>query len=243
MTMRPSEMSCIVAYRLASTVGSRVPGFVTRCPNFIVDVPWIAIVSWTNDSCQRTCESYVQPISKPFRSPSCINSTSREAGGSGRTVTPKERAISEPPSCAKESVSVVARLRASRAAPPLTREHRVDELALPLALDPLVLDEVRLTTHPELLQHAGRASVARLESSDHAVQPDDLRSPRASARRCRASARSPHHHGSHATPRGRKPGRGGAGASRSRSARRARARGHRTQRPLGRQAPDERQAA
>ena len=57
---------------------------------------------------------------------------------------------------------------------PGTREHRVDELALPLALDPLVLDEVRLTTHPELLQYAGRASVARLETSDHAVQPDDL---------------------------------------------------------------------
>ena len=54
------------------------------------------------------------------------------------------------------------------------REDRVDELALPLALDPLVLDEVRLTTHPELLQYAGRASVARLETSDHAVQPDDL---------------------------------------------------------------------
>ena len=31
--------------------------FVTRCPNFRRDVAWIAIVSCTNDSCQRTCES------------------------------------------------------------------------------------------------------------------------------------------------------------------------------------------
>ena len=57
ITIRPPEMSCIVAYRLASTVGSRVPGFVTRWPNFIVEVAWIASVSWMNDSCQSTCES------------------------------------------------------------------------------------------------------------------------------------------------------------------------------------------
>ena len=57
ITMRPSEMSCSVAYPLASTVGSRVPGFVTQCPNFIVDVASAASVSSGNDSCQRTCES------------------------------------------------------------------------------------------------------------------------------------------------------------------------------------------
>src|SRR6188508_1815815 len=34
------------------------------------------------------CESYVQPYSKPWSSASFINSTKRECGGSGRTVTP-----------------------------------------------------------------------------------------------------------------------------------------------------------
>src|SRR5262245_34037078 len=82
--------------------------------------------------------------------------------------------LSEPPSCAKESVSVVVPPRASGAVPPLARQQRVDDLALPLALDPLVLDEVRLVTHPELLEDAGGATVARLEASDHAVQADDL---------------------------------------------------------------------
>ena len=33
---------------------------------------------------------------------------------------------------------------------------------------------MRLLAHPELLQHSGRASVARLEPPDHAVQADDL---------------------------------------------------------------------
>ena len=33
MTMRPSEMSCIVAYQLAVIVGSRIPGFVTKWPS------------------------------------------------------------------------------------------------------------------------------------------------------------------------------------------------------------------
>src|SRR5919198_285299 len=35
ITIRPSERSCSVAYMLASTVGSRVPGFVTKCPSLI----------------------------------------------------------------------------------------------------------------------------------------------------------------------------------------------------------------
>ena len=77
MTMRPSEMSCSVAYPLASTVGSRVPGFVTQWPNFIVESPAAASVSSGNDSCQRTCESYVQPYSKPCDSAS---GTARRGG-------------------------------------------------------------------------------------------------------------------------------------------------------------------
>ena len=61
ITIRPPEMSCSVAYALASTVGSRVPGFVTKWPSFIVDVRSAASVSSGIDSCQRMCESYVQP--------------------------------------------------------------------------------------------------------------------------------------------------------------------------------------
>src|SRR3954469_8646043 len=54
-------------------------------------------------------ESYVQPYSKPCSSAFCISSISRVYGGSGRTVTPKVRAIgdehtlsgsgSQPPFC------------------------------------------------------------------------------------------------------------------------------------------------
>ena len=36
ITIRPSEMSCIVAYQLAVIVGSRMPGFVTKCPSLIL---------------------------------------------------------------------------------------------------------------------------------------------------------------------------------------------------------------
>src|SRR5205823_3024987 len=39
MIMRPLEMSWRVAYALASTVGSRVPGFVTIWPRLIFDEP------------------------------------------------------------------------------------------------------------------------------------------------------------------------------------------------------------
>ena len=77
MTMRPFEMSWSVAYALASTVGSRVPGFVTQWPSFIVDVACAASVRSGNDSCQSTCESYVQPYSKPCASASWISSTRR----------------------------------------------------------------------------------------------------------------------------------------------------------------------
>src|SRR5438477_2268323 len=41
------------------------------------------------------CESYVQPYSKPCSSAFCINSISRVYGGSGKTVTPKVRAIGD----------------------------------------------------------------------------------------------------------------------------------------------------
>src|SRR5262245_12666108 len=103
ITMRPSEMSCSVAYPLASTVGSRVPGFVTQCPNFIVEVACTAIVSSGNDSCQSTCESYVQPYWKPLFSACRMSSRKREYGGSGRTVTPKLRAISVSPSLGRKA--------------------------------------------------------------------------------------------------------------------------------------------
>src|ERR1700759_3363808 len=89
MIMRPFEMSCNVAYALASTVGSRVPGFVTMWPSLIVDVRSAASASVGIDSCQRTCESYVQAYSKPWPSATCISSIMRVYGGSGRTVTPK----------------------------------------------------------------------------------------------------------------------------------------------------------
>src|SRR3954452_18988399 len=89
MTIRPSEMSCSVAYELARTVGSRVPGFVTKWPSLIFDVSRAATASIGIDSCQRTCESYVHACWKPWRSASWISSSQREKGGSGRTVTPK----------------------------------------------------------------------------------------------------------------------------------------------------------
>src|SRR5688500_4728471 len=88
MIIRPSEMSCSVAYIEASTVGSRVPGFVTKWPSFSRDVSRAASASSGVDSCQRTCESYVQPYSKPCCSASFISSSQRAYGGSGRTVTP-----------------------------------------------------------------------------------------------------------------------------------------------------------
>ena len=89
ITIRPSEMSWRVAYELASTLGSRVPGLVTKWPSFIVEVRSAASASSGNDSCHRTGESYVQPYSKPCRSASSSSSRKRAYGGSGRTVTPK----------------------------------------------------------------------------------------------------------------------------------------------------------
>ena len=57
MIIRPFEMSCSVAYALASTVGSRMAGFVTMWPSLIFEV-WSARSAITGiDSCQSTCES------------------------------------------------------------------------------------------------------------------------------------------------------------------------------------------
>ena len=96
MIIRPSEMSCSVAYALASTVGSRVPGFVTMWPSLIFDVRSATIASTGKDSCQSTCESYVQAYSKPCRSASWMSSIILLKGGSGRTVTPKLRLMGPP---------------------------------------------------------------------------------------------------------------------------------------------------
>src|SRR5581483_3460498 len=82
------ERSCSVAYALASTVGSRVAGFVTKWPSLIFEVSRAATASIGIDSCQRTCESYVHAYWNPCFSASWISSSQRENGGSGRTVTP-----------------------------------------------------------------------------------------------------------------------------------------------------------
>ena len=55
---------------------------------------------------------------------------------------------------------------------PLPVEDRVDELALPLALDPLVLDEVRLAPQAELFEHPRRRGVPRLQPANHPVQAE-----------------------------------------------------------------------
>src|SRR2546423_13257481 len=95
--MRPSEMSFNVAYELASTVGSRVAGFVTKWPSLIFDVSRAATASVGIDSCQRTCESYVQAYSKPWLSARWISSSQRWDGGSGRKGSAELRGIETPP--------------------------------------------------------------------------------------------------------------------------------------------------
>src|SRR4051812_50131939 len=92
MTMRPSDRSWSVAYELASTVGSRVAGFVTKWPSLIDEVSRAATASIGIDSCQRTCESYVHAYWKPWRSASWMSSSQRENGGAGGTATPKDLA-------------------------------------------------------------------------------------------------------------------------------------------------------
>src|SRR5919197_4768321 len=103
-------MSWSVAKALAVTVGSRVPGFVTLRPSFNDDVCSAAAVSSGYGSCHRTCESYVQPYPNPCCSASCINSTRRVYGGSGRTVTPKlniARSLRPPPIQARRDLQLV----------------------------------------------------------------------------------------------------------------------------------------
>ena len=65
IAIRPFEMSCIVAYQLAVIVGSRIPGFVTKCPSLIFVVCAAASGSVAYESCQRMCESYVQRVLEP----------------------------------------------------------------------------------------------------------------------------------------------------------------------------------
>ena len=89
MTMRPSETSWSVAKALAVTVGSRVPGFVTLSPSLQRSVFIAASVSSGYGSCQSTCESYVQPYSKPLLLGELHQLDEPLPGGSGRTVTPK----------------------------------------------------------------------------------------------------------------------------------------------------------
>src|SRR6059058_308870 len=96
IAIRPSDRSWSVAYELASTVGSRVAGFVTKWPSLIDEVSRAATASIGIDSCQRTCESYVHAYWKPWLSASWMSSSQRENGGSGRTVTPKSMARSLP---------------------------------------------------------------------------------------------------------------------------------------------------
>ena len=64
--------------QLASTVGSRVAGFVTKWPSLIFEVSRAATASIGIDSCQRTCESYVHAYPKPCFSASWISSSQRE---------------------------------------------------------------------------------------------------------------------------------------------------------------------
>src|SRR5829696_2668049 len=112
MIIRPSEMSCSVAYALASTVGSRVAGFVTMCPSFIRVVSLARSAIKGIDSSQRTCESYVQPYSKPCCSAKVVSSIRRVYGGSGRMVTPK--LSMGPPEVFGQESAILARIRGRR---------------------------------------------------------------------------------------------------------------------------------
>src|ERR1700756_3458862 len=83
IAIRPFERSWSVAYALARNVGSRVAGFVTKCPSLIFGSSRAAPASIGTDSCHRTCESYVHAYPKPCRSASWISSSQRENGGAG----------------------------------------------------------------------------------------------------------------------------------------------------------------
>ena len=92
MTMRPSEMSCRVA-PLASTVGSRVPGFVTQWPSFIV------VVACDGEREQREGllpedVGVVRPaVLEAVRLGELDQLDEAARGRVGQTVTPKLRAI------------------------------------------------------------------------------------------------------------------------------------------------------
>src|SRR3546814_3398057 len=58
--------------------------------------------------------------------------------------------------------------------PPLRRQHRVDDLVGPFALDDLVLAEMRLAPHPELLHDPGRRDVAAVRSEEHTSELQSL---------------------------------------------------------------------
>ena len=60
-SIRPPVISLRVASALAVTVMSRVAGFVTQVPRRISLVPAPMSVSSGYGSCQRTCESNIQP--------------------------------------------------------------------------------------------------------------------------------------------------------------------------------------
>src|SRR5919197_5475918 len=66
------------------------------------------------------------------------------------------------------SSDIGGRITGSRS--PFARQYGVDRLALPLALDPLVLSQLGLAAHAELFQDARGGGVARLQPAVDAVQ-------------------------------------------------------------------------
>ena len=102
--------------------GRESPGFVTKWPSLIFDVSRAATASIGIDSCQRTCESYVQAYPKPCCSASCISSSQRVYGGSGRTVTPKLRPCGGSPSSAENQARSQC---ATSSSPTLRRQRRL----------------------------------------------------------------------------------------------------------------------
>jgi len=55
----------MVAYQDAVNVGSRIPGFVTKCRSLMRSVRSAARGRVAYDSCHRTCELYVQAYPNP----------------------------------------------------------------------------------------------------------------------------------------------------------------------------------
>src|SRR5580658_5110209 len=67
---------------------------------------------------------------------------------------------------------------------PLLRQHRVDELTLPLTLHPFVLDQVRFATHTKLLENTRGADIARLRAAGNAVESNSVESERQQSTCC-----------------------------------------------------------